>query len=53
MMLQTGHSKEWFSEPFIRLKNHSCVGKTVHRQKLINKPAFGFHEVVALQQGNS
>jgi hypothetical protein len=53
MMLQTGHSKEWFSEPFISLKNRSFAGRTVHRQKLINIPAFGFREVVALQLGNS
>jgi hypothetical protein len=30
-------------------QNRSFAGRTVHCQKLINKSAFGFHEVVALQ----
>jgi hypothetical protein len=34
-------------------KNRSFAGRTVHRQKLINKPSSGFRTVVALQRGNS
>jgi hypothetical protein len=53
MMIQTGHSKEWFSEPFKSLKNRSFARRTIHCQKLINKLAFEFREVVALQLSTS
>jgi hypothetical protein len=37
MIFQTGHSKEWFSEPALSLKNHSYCLKTGHSYEWFSK----------------